>query len=98
MYAGQVQEEGDVDDVLGSPRHPYTQALIRSIPDPDSSEDNLSFIRGEPPNLIKPPPGCRFAPRCEYAFARCHSEMPALREIDGGRKVRCHLVVEGAAS
>jgi peptide/nickel transport system ATP-binding protein len=91
MYGGHVQESGDVDDVLTSPLHPYTQALIRSIPDPDEPRETRSHIRGEPPNLLAPPRGCRFAPRCDKAFQRCHEELPDQHNPEPGRSVRCHL-------
>ncbi|MFU0506934.1 ABC transporter ATP-binding protein [Pseudaminobacter sp. NGMCC 1.201702] len=94
MYGGHVQEEGDVDEVLASPKHPYTQALIRSIPDPDAEQDAMTFIKGEPPNLLAPPRGCRFAPRCEHAVRICHEKVPAWREV-GDRWVRCHLAETG---
>jgi peptide/nickel transport system ATP-binding protein len=95
MYGGHVQEEGAVDELLASPHHPYTQALIRSIPDPDEAQDSMNYIRGEPPNLLAPPKGCRFAPRCEQAFARCHNEVPAWHQPGPGRFVRCHLFDTG---
>lgn len=91
MYGGHIQEEGTVDDVLASPNHPYTQALISSIPDPDATQEERIHIRGEPPNLLAPPPGCRFAPRCDKAFGRCHEELPARYNPEPGRFVRCHL-------
>jgi oligopeptide/dipeptide ABC transporter ATP-binding protein len=91
MYAGQVQEEGPVDEILENPRHPYTQALIRSVPDPDASTDRLQQIGGEPPNLLMPPPGCRFHPRCSEAFGRCASESPPLHRLQEQRSSRCHL-------
>ena len=75
MYAGQVQEEGVVDDVLKNPLHPYTQALIGSVPDPDV-DGPLKQIPGEPPSLMSIAAGCRFAPRCERAYARCSIEQP----------------------
>ena len=96
MYGGHVQEEGDVDEVLSAPRHPYTQALIRSIPDPDQPIEEMSFIKGEPPNLLSPPNGCRFAPRCGRAAALCHEKLPEWRSIGAGRMVRCHLADAGA--
>lgn len=91
MYGGHVQEEGDVDELLSMPLHPYTQALIRSIPDPDQSVDAMTFIDGEPPNLLAPPRGCRFAPRCDKAIGLCHETVPEWRPMGGGRSVRCHL-------
>jgi peptide/nickel transport system ATP-binding protein len=90
MYAGQVQEEGVVDDVLKNPLHPYTQALIGSVPDPDA-DGPLKQIPGEPPSLMSIAAGCRFAPRCERAYARCSIEQPRLHEVGEDRRVRCHL-------
>lgn len=96
MYGGHVQEEGEVDELLSSPLHPYTQALIRSIPDPDQPADAMTFIKGEPPNLLAPPRGCRFAPRCDQAVGICHSKVPEWRNVGGDRMVRCHLAQPGA--
>ncbi|WP_296737557.1 ABC transporter ATP-binding protein [Mesorhizobium sp.] len=96
MYGGHIQEEGEVDELLSAPLHPYTQALIRSIPDPDAPAGTMTFIRGEPPNLLAPPRGCRFAPRCERATAICHAQVPEWRSAGGGRMVRCHLAVPEA--
>ena len=92
MYAGLIQEEGPVDAVLEVPLHPYTMALVRSVPDPDAAEGELQAIPGEAPDLIAVPPGCRFAPRCERAFGRCRTELPPLHRMPDGRRVRCHLV------
>jgi oligopeptide/dipeptide ABC transporter ATP-binding protein len=92
MYGGQMQEEAPVAALLDRPLHPYTAALIAAIPDPDAPQGVRSFIEGEPPNLADPPPGCRFAPRCPQAVARCHAEVPAWRSVEPGRAVRCHLV------
>ena len=64
MYAGQVVETGTVHDVFHQPRHPYTLGLLRSVPDADDVRDSLDSIPGSPPDLVSPPPGCRFAPRC----------------------------------
>jgi peptide/nickel transport system ATP-binding protein len=93
MYAGRVVEEASVDDLFGSPSHPYTQGLIRSIPriDLDSvHKQRLQAIPGLVPKLINPPIGCRFAPRCPHANERCAMEMPELRELTSGHKVACH--------
>src|SRR6188474_1193700 len=79
MYAGKVVEEADVDSLFASPSHPYTQGLIRSIPriDLDSAhKTRLEAIGGTVPILINPPPGCRFAPRCRFAFALCSEKEP----------------------
>jgi peptide/nickel transport system ATP-binding protein len=94
MYAGKVVEEADVDSLFASPSHPYTQGLIRSIPriDLDSKQKTrLEAIGGSVPILINPAPGCRFAPRCRFAFARCAEEEPLLRELSPGHRMACHL-------
>jgi peptide/nickel transport system ATP-binding protein len=96
MYAGRVVEEALVEDLFASPAHPYTQGLIRSIPrlDLDSAyKQRLHAIPGSVPKLILPPPGCRFAPRCPHANARCVSEMPELRELTSGHRVACHFAI-----
>jgi peptide/nickel transport system ATP-binding protein len=96
MYAGRVVEEASVEDLFASPAHPYTQGLIRSIPrlDLDSAhKQRLHAIPGSVPKLILPPPGCRFAPRCPHANARCASEMPELRELTSGHRVACHFAI-----
>jgi peptide/nickel transport system ATP-binding protein len=91
MYAGKVIEEASVEQLFASPRHPYTQGLIRSIPrvDRTAAKTRLEAIAGVVPSLLDPPPGCRFAPRCRYASAVCREAVPALREIDAGHRVAC---------
>ena len=94
MYAGQVIEEGSVEEVFERPWHPYTQGLIRSIPriDADASRGSrLVSIPGTVPSLIEPPPGCRFAPRCAYARDACTQATPALRQVGPGHRVACIL-------
>ena len=94
MYAGKVVEEANVDSLFESPRHPYTQGLIRSIPriDLDSvHKTRLEAIGGSVPILINPAPGCRFAPRCRHAFSLCTEKEPALREIAPDHRMACHL-------
>jgi len=94
MYAGQVIEEGSVEEVFQRPWHPYTQGLIRSIPriDADAARGTrLVSIPGTVPSLIEPPPGCRFAPRCAHARAECTQATPALREVGPGHRVACIL-------
>ena len=95
MYAGKVIEEAPVDELFANPRHPYTQGLIRSIPRIDTAatqKARLEAIPGVVPSLLNPPPGCRFAPRCRYAMAKCREAVPPLREVGGGHKVACVLV------
>ncbi len=94
MYAGQVIEEGSVEEVFQRPWHPYTQGLIRSIPriDADAARGTrLVSIPGTVPSLVEPPPGCRFAPRCAHARAACTQATPALREVGPGHRVACIL-------
>ena len=94
MYAGQVIEEGSVEEVFQRPWHPYTQGLIRSIPriDADAARGTrLVSIPGTVPSLIEPPPGCRFAPRCAHARETCTQATPALREVRPGHRVACIL-------
>jgi len=94
MYAGQVVEEAGVEQLFAAPRHPYTQGLIRSIPRIDLAakrKSRLEAIGGVVPSLLKPPPGCRFAPRCRFASAICREATPAAREVAPGHKVACVL-------
>ena len=79
MYVGLVVEKASTAALFSNMRHPYTEALLRSIPKlSDPSHTRLDSIPGRPPNLIAPPLGCRFAPRCMYADAQCHEELPPL--------------------
>ena len=94
MYAGLVVEEASVEQLFGSPRHPYTQGLIRSIPRVDQAggrKTRLEAIAGVVPSLLKPAPGCRFAPRCRFASDVCREAVPPLREVAPGHKVACVL-------
>lgn len=93
MYAGQIVESGSVDQVLTAPRHPYTQKLLATVPDIESSGDTLEFIPGQVPDLSKPLSGCAFKDRCEHRYAACdHS--PPVRTGANDQMVRCHLVGE----
>jgi oligopeptide/dipeptide ABC transporter ATP-binding protein len=89
MYGGQVIERGDVAAVLSAPRHPYTAGLVRSVPSFDDIQESLVPIPGSPPSLIKPPPGCRFQPRCAYAEEDCVTSPPPLRVLADGRATAC---------
>ena len=94
MYAGKVVEEAPVRELFGSPRHPYTQGLIRSIPRVDRAakhKERLEAIHGTVPSLLEPPPGCRFAARCRFATDVCTRVMPAMKEVAPGHFVRCVL-------
>ncbi|RZN63707.1 MAG: ABC transporter ATP-binding protein, partial [Thermoproteota archaeon] len=87
MYAGKIVELGSSDSVYLKPKHPYTQALLRAVPRIKGKKEKLTFIPGAPPNLIEPPSGCRFHPRCPYAFDRCIREEPELKQVESGHFV-----------
>jgi peptide/nickel transport system ATP-binding protein len=90
MYAGRIIEQADVKTIFAEPTHPYTKALINSVPSIEKGrKKKVSFIGGTPPNLRKPPAGCRFEPRCPYAKERCKTEDPAPRKV-GNSIVACH--------
>jgi peptide/nickel transport system ATP-binding protein len=94
MYAGRVVEEATVERLFAQPLHPYTQGLIRSIPRIDKNAGRrarLEAIAGVVPSLINPPPGCRFAPRCQFAQPACTRAVPELRAVAAGHKVACIL-------
>jgi len=89
MYAARIVETGAADDVFGDPRHPYTLGLMRSVPRLDRPRaSRLKTIEGLPPNLLDPPTGCRFAPRCGFADRRCARE-PALERVGDGHAASC---------
>lgn len=91
MYAGKVQEQGPAETVLTNPQHPYTKALIDSIPNPDEPKRRLYQIQGQSPDLSRLPKGCSFAERCSSAMAVCRSGGPQLLPTPNGSLVRCHL-------
>ncbi|MEM3964712.1 MAG: ABC transporter ATP-binding protein, partial [Thermofilaceae archaeon] len=82
MYAGKVVEEGRYDFVFYSPLHPYTQLLLRAVPNPLKKVERLEFIPGVVPSLIDPPRGCRFHPRCPFAMEKCRVEEPSFIEVE----------------
>ncbi|MFL5768501.1 MAG: ABC transporter ATP-binding protein [Chloroflexota bacterium] len=95
MYAGRVAEEGHVSEIFRRPRHPYTQKLLSAFPNIRTDRRTLEVIPGAPPDLRHPPPGCRFAPRCEFAMAVCSEVVPPEVTFDGVR-VACHLYPPGS--
>ena len=92
MYAGHLVEEGPTEDVIQSPKHPYTQLLLSAVPDPKAPLRLADTTdAGEPPRVIDPTEGCRFVPRCPYAIATCETVTPQLRELGRHRLVACHV-------
>jgi peptide/nickel transport system ATP-binding protein/oligopeptide transport system ATP-binding protein len=85
-----------VAEVFGSPRHPYTRALLRSVPDFDDRRTHLESIAGMPPDLITPPPGCRFHPRCDMAHTDCAAVDPPLTSLGPDRATACRYHEEMA--
>ena len=91
MYAGKIVEIGTVDQIFKNPLHPYTRGLLKAVPNPLAKIEKLEAIPGTVPNLIDPPMGCRFHPRCPYATEICRRNVPELKEIEPGHFVACHL-------
>jgi peptide/nickel transport system ATP-binding protein len=94
MYAGKLVELADVFPLFDDPLHPYTEALLHSVPNISLAEDHLQIMSGSPPDLINPPPGCRFHPRCPHVMERCRVEDPSFREVRPARWVACWLYGE----
>jgi len=91
MYAGNIVEVGSVNEVFHNPKHPYTIGLLSSIPRIDNPDKKLRSIPGTVPNLINPPTGCRFNPRCPMAFEKCKIDVPLHIEVSPNHIVACHL-------
>jgi len=89
MYAGKLVEYGPTGTVFARPRHPYAYLLLRSTPSISGPRRQLAPLEGEPPDLLDPPTGCRFHPRCPFATEQCVTEEPPLEEIGGGHRVAC---------
>ncbi|MHA1519152.1 MAG: ABC transporter ATP-binding protein [Promethearchaeota archaeon] len=96
MYSGNIVEYGTVSDIFENPQHPYTQGLLAAIPKvtPQSRKEKLAIIKGMVPNLIFPPSGCRFHPRCKHAMKICKEIRPELVQKEMAVKVACHLYDE----
>jgi peptide/nickel transport system ATP-binding protein len=88
MYAGNLCEHADVNDLFRQPKHPYTQALLNSVPRLNQ-HGPLQSIDGAVPNLVEPPAGCRFHPRCPLAKAPCRRHFPEMREVGANHFVAC---------
>ncbi len=91
MYLGRVVEIAPTQTLFSAPNHPYTRALLANVPRLEARKQRFAPIAGEIPSPLDPPSGCHFHPRCPFAFERCKSEAPALREIAPGRRSACHL-------
>ena len=98
MYGGIIVEEGSAEDIFYNSKHPYTWGLLRSVPNPKSKvKEKLKPIDGQPPDLLKPPLGCPFAPRCDYTMKVCLNNQPPLLQVGTGHKSACWLCHEYAA-
>ncbi len=92
MYAGKIMERGDVQDLFREPQHPYTKALLSAFPDIKSESRTLTGLPGRPPDLIDPPTGCRFNPRCPQVQDICKAKEPTMIEVMPKHYVACHQV------
>ncbi len=94
MLGGRIVEDGPAEGVLGMPRHPYTEALLRARPATDpAGRGRMLLLPGEPADPVALPPGCVFAARCPRAEAACRDRVPGLTSLPGGRRVACHVAV-----
>ncbi len=97
MYGGLIMEQGTTEDIFYRGKHPYTWGLLRSVPNPKSDlKEKLIPIDGQPPDLLKPPVGCPFTARCDYAMKICKEKQPPLFEVGEGHKSACWLCHENA--
>jgi peptide/nickel transport system ATP-binding protein len=91
FYAGRLVEVAPAAELRASPRHPYTQGLLKAFPSVHGTDEELTSIPGSPPSLRSPPPGCRFHPRCGQVIDRCRTEEPRLVELGDRRAAACHV-------
>jgi len=91
MYAGYIVEIGTVKQIFKNPQHPYTKGLMNAIPKIHVKTKRLEVIRGVVPNLITPPSGCRFHPRCDHAMDVCKKKVPPVTKVEEGHYVACFL-------
>jgi oligopeptide/dipeptide ABC transporter ATP-binding protein len=89
MYAGKIVEMGDVRHIFNNPSHPYTEALLSSVPKLEEDVDRLYSIEGQPPTLHDLPPGCPFAPRCQYVMDKCSQVYPPEFNVTDGHYAAC---------
>jgi oligopeptide transport system ATP-binding protein len=98
MYGGRIVESGSAVEIFESARHPYTRALLAAVPRLDKETDRpLEYIVGSPPDMIDPPAGCPFAPRCRYSMRVCHEEAPPCVRYSSTHEAHCFLSEAGAA-
>lgn len=90
MYLGRIVELTSAAELYRNPRHPYTEALLNAVPEPDPEQPRPQALKGEVPSPLSPPSGCYFHPRCPYADARCNKTAPTLTEIGNAHQVACH--------
>jgi peptide/nickel transport system ATP-binding protein len=98
MYLGRIVEEAPSDVIFQAPQHPYTQALVSSIPVPGTLLSNRIILQGEPPNPAARPSGCAFHPRCRFASERCRTDVPETLHTGKEHSVACHLYDKGQTS
>ncbi len=91
MYLGRIVEQATTEQIFARANHPYTQALLSEVPRLDARRRRFTAIKGEIPSPLAPPAGCHFHPRCPHAFARCSTDVPALKHVAPGHLSACHL-------
>jgi len=99
MYAGEIVEQGPVEQIFENPQHPYTWSLLRSIPRVDAlRHERLRSIEGIAPDLLRPPSGCRFHPRCPFRIEKCFTDEPRLESVGADQKAACWVTMDRARS
>jgi peptide/nickel transport system ATP-binding protein len=94
MYGGELMEFSPSDEIIREPLNPYTQELLKAVPNIELDDKTLKFIPGDPPDLLNPPMGCMFHPRCPRAMDICRKDKPPTLVVDG-KHVKCWLYSEG---
>jgi oligopeptide/dipeptide ABC transporter ATP-binding protein len=98
MYAGKLVEVAPAEQLFAEPLHPYTQGLLASVPNIRLEDEDLRTMAGAPPDLIHPPSGCRFHPRCPQVMERCRHEEPLYRQVGPKRWAMCWLYDDGSGN
>ena len=97
MYAGEIVEQGPVEQIFANPQHPYTWSLLKSMPRVDAlRHERLRSIEGMAPDLLRPPSGCRFHPRCPFRIDKCFTNEPQLEEVGPGQRAACWVTMDRA--